>query len=81
MMADRIPQMRLNEPKVVDCHFVEGISIEVREEIVRLVGWIDLETTESRQPERRIVVRAAVPRRVARALLADLRRVLTRGGH
>lgn len=72
---------RLSEPKVVDCHFVEGISIEVREEIVRMVGWVDLEVSEGRAPERRITVRLAVTKMVARVLMADLRRVLAKGGH
>lgn len=80
-MAKRTEAPRLTEPEVVTCHFVEGIYLEARDDFVRLVGWIDLETTEASEPERRIVVRAALPLIVARALIADLRRTVARGGH
>lgn len=80
-MGEAIATPRLSEPAVVPCHFVEGLSIEVRDEFVRIVGWIDLETVEDAQPERRIVVRAAMPLTVARGLIRDLRHVLIRGGN
>lgn len=80
-MVDGVKSPRLTEPQVVDCHFVEGVSIEVRDEFVRLIGWIDLEAVEGEEPERRIVVRAAVPTTVARALILDLRKAVARGGN
>lgn len=80
-MAVEAKPLRMTEPKVVDCHFLEGVSIEVRDEIVRLVGWVDLEIAEDGKPERRIVTRAALPTLVVRALIRDLRRAVSRGGH
>lgn len=80
-MADPLPQPRMSEPEVVDCHFIEGFRLEIRDEVVRLVGWVDLETVANFQPERRIVVRAAMTKTVARALIADLRRSLVRREH
>lgn len=80
-MAELIPTSPLTEPKVVDCNFVEGVSLELRDDMVRLVGWIDLEQAADGQPERRIVVRAAMPTIVARALIRDLRKSLARGGN
>lgn len=80
-MADRIDALRMTEPTVIPCIFVEGVEIEVRDEFVRLVGWIDLETAEGHEPERRIVVRAAMPSLVTRALVRDLRKAVARGGH
>ncbi len=80
-MAEAISPTTLTEPKVVDCHFIEGCTLEVRDDMVRLVGWIDLEAAAEGQPERRIVVRAAMPTLVARALVRDLRKSLARGGH
>lgn len=71
----------MTEPKAIDCHFVEGVSLEVRDEFVRLTGWIDLDVTPGEALERRIVVRAAVPTLVARALIRDLRRAVARGGN
>lgn len=80
-MADGAISLHMTEPRVVDCHFVEGIDIEVRENFVRLVGFIDLERVEGEESERRIVVRAALTTMVARVLVRDLRKALTRGGH
>lgn len=80
-MAEVIAPAPLTEPEVVTCHFVEGLYLEVRDDVVRVIGWIDLEHTADHQPERRIVVRAAMPTVVARALVRDLRRSLARGGH
>lgn len=81
-MAEKINPPRLTEPAVVPCHFVEGIRIETRDEFVRIVGWIDLETVEDGiEPERRIVFRAAMPTTVARALILDLRKAVAKGGH
>lgn len=79
-MAEAIPPPRMTEPQVVTCHFVEGIAIEVRDEFLRITGWIDLETTEDGRPERRIVMRAAMPTMIARALIRDLRKAVARGG-
>lgn len=80
-MPDGERKPRLTEPEVVHCILCEGVTIEVRDEIVRLVGWIDLETVEYAEPERRIVARAALPLLVARALIRDLRRAVARGGN
>lgn len=80
-MAELIIPAPLTEPEIVECHFVEGVYLEVRDDILRLVGFIDLERTADSQPERRIVVRAAMPTIVARALIRDLRRAVSRGGN
>lgn len=80
-MADLITPAPLTEPKVVDCVFCEGIRIEVRDGFIRIVGWIDLETAADGIAERRIVVRAAMPTLVARALIRDLRKSVAKGGH
>ncbi len=80
-MTEYMTAPRMTEPAVVTCHFVEGITIEVRDEFVRLVGWVDLEIAEHGEPERRIVVRAAMPLIVARALVRDMRKALAKGGH
>lgn len=80
-MAIIVTAPRMTEPEVVHCHFVEGLSIEIRDEFVRLVGWVDLGVAEDNDPERRIVVRAAMTPTVARALIRDLRKSIGRGGH
>ena len=80
-MAEVIPPAPLTEPVIVECNFVEGLYLEVRDDVVRVVGYIDLERTADSQPERRIVVRAAMPTIVARALIRDLRRAVSRGGN
>lgn len=80
-MPDGIDQPRLTEPKVIDCALIEGATLEVRDELVRICGWIDLEAVEGGNPERRIVARVALPLLVARALARDLRKALSRGGH
>lgn len=81
MMGEDGRPPRMTEPKPVDCHFLEGVEIEVRDEFVRLVGWIDLSTAERGEPERRIVVRAALPTVVLRTLIRDLRKAVARGGN
>lgn len=80
-MAETTKPFRMTEPTMVACVLCEGVSIEVRDDLVRLVGWIDLEVVEDDQPERRIVARAALPTLVARALIRDLRRAVARGGN
>lgn len=80
-MAERLEIPPLTEPAVIDCHFIEGMSVEVRAEFVRIVGWVQLDTTGDGYPERRIVARAAIPISVARALVRDLRRAIGTGGH
>lgn len=73
---------RMTEPETVPCTFCEGITIEVRADFIRIVGWIDLETVGyETMPERRIVARAAMPTTVARNLIRDLRKAVARGGH
>jgi hypothetical protein len=81
-MAEAIKAPRMTEPEPVDCRFIEGMEVEIREEFLRITGWIDLETAEEGlAPERRIVVRAAMPLLVARALILDMRSRLARGGN
>lgn len=80
-MAEVIPPAPLTEPIVIECVFCEGVYLEVRDDFLRIVGFIDLERTADSQPERRIVIRAAMPTIVARALVRDLRKSLARGGH
>lgn len=80
-MARAIEDAPLTEPVMIDCHFIEGMNIEVRDEFLRIVGWVHLETTGDGQPERRIVARAAIPTSVVRALIRDLRKALAKGGH
>jgi len=81
-MAESIEPPRMTEPEVVPCIFVEGLAIEVRDEFIRVVGYIDLETVGYEVvPERRIVVRASMPTNVARALIRDLRKAVARGGN
>lgn len=81
MSDDGVQPPRLTEPMPVDCHFVEGVTIEVRDQFIRVVGWIDLETVEMSAPERRIVVRAAMPMTLARELIRDLRKAVAKGGN
>jgi hypothetical protein len=69
----------ITEPITVQCIHVEGISIEYRDDFVRVVGWVDLEMVEHRRSERRVVLRAAFPLSTARELVRELRKVLTQG--
>ena len=80
-MAEAIPAPRMTEPEVVPCIFCEGLELEVRDDVVRIVAWIDLEKTGDGEPERRIVARAVMPNIVAQALIRDLRKVLSRGAN
>lgn len=81
-MGEAIQSPRMTEPAPVPCVHVEFVAIEMRDEFVRIVWAIDLETVrEDMPPERRIVVRAAMPLTVARALIRDLRHMLVRGSH
>jgi hypothetical protein len=71
----------MTEPKPVDCVFFEGFVLEVREDMIRAVGFVDLEVVqEASPPERRIVFRAAMTTLVARSLIVELRRAVARGG-
>lgn len=73
---------RMTEPEVVQCVFCEGITLELRADVVRIVGWVDLETVGYETvPERRIVARAVMPTSVARELIRDLRKAVARGGN
>lgn len=81
-MAEAIDPPRVTEPEAVPCIFCEGITIEVRADFIRIVGWIDLETVGYEAvPERRIIARAAMPISVARELIRDLRKAVARGGN
>lgn len=81
MAEDGSRVLRLTEPKVIDCVLCEGITLEVRDELIRMVGWVDLETVVGVAIERRIVLRAAVPTLLARAMIRDLRKAVARGGN
>lgn len=73
---------RMTEPQVIDCVFCEGITIELHDDVVRIVGWVDLEVVGYETvPERRIVARAVMPTSVARELIRDLRKAVARGGN
>lgn len=80
-MARDFKVVPMTEPKTIDCVFCEGVSLEVRDDVIRMVGWIDLEIVGRNIPERRIVARAVMPTVVARTLIRDLRRAVARGGH
>jgi hypothetical protein len=76
-MAQLIRAAPLSEPEVVHCVLVEGVGLEMRDEIVRLVGWVALEITDEAVPaERRIVVRVAMPLGTARKMVRELRHSL-----
>lgn len=81
MSGDYERPPKITEPAPVTCSFLDGVAIEVRAEFVRIAGYIDLETAERGEPERRIVVRAALPTLVVRALILDLRRAVSRDGN
>jgi hypothetical protein len=80
-MARAEKDLPLAEPVIVQCVLCEGCYIEMRDEIVRVVGFIDLEKTDHAGQERRIVMRCALPRSAAMALVSDLRRLLKQGHH
>lgn len=80
-MAQTDEHARMTEPVIVPCHFLEGIEIEAGGDFLRIVGWIYLTTGEETHPERRIVARAAMPTRVARELIRELRKVVNRSGY
>lgn len=80
-MADVIVPAPLTEPEIVACHFWEGIEIELGDDFIRIVGWINLQTADLTGPERRIVARAVMPTRVAREVVRDLRKAVARGGN
>ena len=72
----------MSEPVPVSCILIEGVFLELRGEVIRLVGYIHLEVVEETIPaERRIVARVAMPLATARQLVRDLRRDLIRGAH
>lgn len=81
MIGEAERPAKMTEPTPIGCAFLDGVVIEVRDETIRFVGFLDLETAERGEAERRIVVRAALPTIVARALIRDLRRAVSRGGN
>jgi hypothetical protein len=66
----------LMEPVIALDIFATGVNIEpVNEAEVRLTAWVEHEE------ERRIVARLVLPDSAARALVRDLRKSLSKGGH
>ena len=80
-MAEKAEPPRITEPKPVDCLFCSGFHLEVDESFIRIVGYADLEMVEYERNERRIIARVVMPISAARALLADIRKKLAKGGH
>ncbi|HEU4986892.1 MAG TPA: hypothetical protein VFT89_07490 [Rhizobiaceae bacterium] len=66
------------EPEIIHCVFCSGISVEVGDGYVRIVGCVDLPVMGH---ERRIVARLVMPPNTARHLIRDLQRGLHRGSH
>lgn len=81
MMGEAERPPKTTEPLPIGCAFLDGVEIEVRTEFVRIAGYIDLQTADRGESERRIVMRAALPTLVARALIRDLRRAVAREGN
>lgn len=80
-MGQNIPKPPLTEPVIIQCQFCTGLEVEMLDTDVRIVGWEDLPTLDTDQPERRIVLRIALPNEVARDLQRQLQRALSKGGH
>ena len=80
-MGQAIDPPLMTEPMPVPCHFIDQVAIELHTEYVRICGSVELETVrDGSPPERRIVARIAMPLRVARALIRDLRHAIIRDG-
>lgn len=81
-MAQDLKDVPLTEPIIINCIFVEGVGVEVKDGFVRFTAWTELTAIEyGGAPERRIVNRVAVPEVTARRLLRDLRKALMQPEH
>lgn len=71
-----------SEPELVPCPLLDGCEIEVTSDFMRLAGWVEIQPQNPDEPaERRIVMRAALPTALVRALMAEAKKALSRGGH
>jgi hypothetical protein len=62
-MGDHDPKRPppLVEPEVIPLSFITGGAVEVDGELVRVLGWSEFPMAEEISPERRVVVRLAMP--------------------
>ena len=70
----------LTEPLIVQDLFITGVEIEAAQHFARFVGWTLSKTDKRDTPERRIVMRLALPIDVAREIWADLADALREEG-
>jgi hypothetical protein len=70
---------RMTEPTTVQCLLMTGFDIEVIDDLVRLIAWVDVPITGYDGPERRIIARVAMPNNTGRALQRELSNHLSRG--
>jgi hypothetical protein len=71
----------VTEPIVIPVQYVDGITVEATDSVIRLVGWVDLVRIDGEDSERRIVMRIAMSSEIARSLYAALKKLFGRGGH
>ncbi|MBZ9873109.1 hypothetical protein LB542_19870 [Mesorhizobium sp. BR1-1-9] len=79
-MASHDPEPPLTEPVIVQDTFVEGAEVDSVNGELRIVAWVNVPRSDAADAERRIVGRLVLTDGAARALLRDLRKVLSRGG-
>ncbi|TIV83832.1 MAG: hypothetical protein E5V64_06615 [Mesorhizobium sp.] len=80
-MADHDPPPALNEPVIVPDIFVEGCEVDSVNGELRIVGWVNVPRSEAQDAERRIVGRWVMTDPAARAVVRDLRKVLSKGSN
>jgi hypothetical protein len=73
------PEAALTEPSLITCEFVTGCAVDADEHVLTFTGWIFTPHTEGNMPERRIIVRFAMPISAARALRSELNKKLAAG--
>jgi hypothetical protein len=75
------PEAGLTEPNMIDCIFLTGCAVDADEYALRFIGWTYMPTLDGEYdaPERRIVVRFAMPISAARALRTELNKKLAAG--
>jgi hypothetical protein len=75
------PEAPVTEPSIITCEFVTGCAVDADEYALRFIGWTYMPTLggEYDAPERRIVVRFAMPISAARALRSELNKKLAAG--
>lgn len=71
----------LTEPVIITCVFVTGTAVEVANNHIRIVGWVQMPAIGGETEERRIAVRFAMPNSVGRGLLTQLSKGVTRDGN